>query len=191
MERRFAALALLTILTLATSLASAETYVVEPSLGRSIAGATVYGGAPVAGTSVGGGGSDLTAGYAWESGASLFGVCGAGFWSARSTFGDAIGDRAAGIRETYAGLGLRYVLFDREVAPYLQTALLAESVRVRGAVELDLYGLGAGFQVGARFRDAPWDLSLGIDGRRVRLGDDLDLSRLTLVLGATLDLGLR
>jgi hypothetical protein len=64
-------------------------------------------------------------------------------------------------------------------------------VRIRGQQDLDLGGLGAGAQLGARFRDAPWDFWLGLEGRRVRLGDDLDLSRLTLVLGATLDLGLR
>jgi len=188
MARRFAlALAVLSSMFVVRS-APAATYVVEPSFGRTISGVSLYGGSPVAGSSVGGGGSDLHVGYAWESGWSLFGTCGAAFWSTRSSFGDAIGDRSASVREAYAGLGLRFVLFDREIAPYLQTAIYAESVRVRGANDLDLGGLGAGAQLGARFRDAPWDFSLGLDARRVHLGDDLDLSRITLVLGATVDL---
>ena len=188
MSRRLASAVVLALVVFAVRAASAATYVVEPSFGRTISGVSLYGGSPLAGSSVGGGGSDLHVGYAWESGWSLFGTCGGAFWSTRSSFGDAIGDRSASVREAYAGLGLRLVFFDGEIAPFFQTAIYAESVRIRGANDLDLGGLGAGAQLGVRLRDAPWDFSLGLDARRVYLGDDLDLSRITLVLGATVDL---
>lgn len=181
--------------------ARADTYVVESSLGRGVMGVDVYGGAPVAGTSVGGGGSELYAGYAWESGWSLCGIFGVAQWSARTSFGDALGDRNASMREGYGGIAVRWVMGSSEIAPYLQATFLAEMLRVSSdvavtpavttavtpAVTTAVDGGSVGAQAGVRYRTAPWDLFVGIDARRVRFGDDLSMSRLTVVVGAMVD----
>ena len=181
----------------------AETYVVEPAFGRSVVGVDVFGGAPLGsdegshGVShgvVGGGGSELLYGYAWEGGLSLYGMFGYARWSSNSSIGDAIGDRRASLSEGYAGLGLRYVLLDASLSPYVQGALAAELLRVRGTSKGDGAGSGVSAQLGVRWREAPWDGFLGLDARHARFeapleGDEgVAITRLTLVIGALLDL---
>ena len=192
---------LVLVVSLVSSLARADTYVVEPAFGRSVVGVDVFGGAPIGASGdgssalgAGGGGSEMMYGYAWEGGLSLYGVFGYARWSSKSAIGDAIGDRQASLVEGYAGLGVRYVLFDASLSPYVQGALAGELLRVRGTSNGDASGAGVAAQVGVRLRDAPWDGFLGLDARHARFeaplegGEGVMITRVTLVVGALLDL---
>lgn len=186
----------------AESFARAETYVDAPAFGRPVVGIGIYGGVPVATQGAAsdrapttfGGGSELLYGYAWDSGWSLYGTFGAARWSARGPLGQLIGDRDAGILEASAGLAARYTLGAGSLAPFVQSSLLGELLRVRGGVASgDASGAGVGVLVGVRIRTAPWEAWLGLDVRRAHFssldadGAAIDLARIALVIGGTVE----
>ena len=176
----------------APAAARAATYVDEPALGRSVVGVDVFGGAPIGSSeprpsAVGGGGTEVRYGYAWESRWSVHGTFGAARWSGKNALGDALGDRDATIGEGYGGVTARWVWLDAGLSPFVEGSVLGEVLRVRGVVAHDALGLGLGGAVGVRWRDAPWDGWIAFDARTSRFDGDVSLTRLALAVGATLD----
>lgn len=195
---------LLTLLVTLPSTARAETYVDTPALGRSTVSFAILGGTPVGPSNadarasvVGGGGSELAWGYAWESGISLAGVMGAARWSSKGPLAQTLRDRDASITEAWAGVALRHVLGGGELAPFYGGALLVDWARVRGTYEGDASGLAAAGRVGVRWNDHPWDVFGAFEVRRAWLSapyeesDRLAWTRLSIVLGVGLDGAIR
>lgn len=181
---------------LLSSSASAATYVDAPAIGRSTVGFALYGGAPVGASHgderasvLGGGGSELSYGYAWESGWSLAGVFGGARWSSRGPLSQTLRDRDASITEGYAGLGARWVPFDAPVAPFAAALVLLDYARVSGDRRGDATGIASAARLGVRMREHPWDVFGAIEVRHARLSapydesDPLVTTRLSVVLG--------
>jgi len=180
--------------------ARAETYVDAPALGRSTVAFAVLGGTPVGPSEadarasvVGGGGSELSWGYAWESGFSLAGVMGGARWSSRGPLAQTLRDRDASITEAWAGVSFRHVLGAGAVAPFYGGALVVDYARVRGTWEGDASGLATAARVGLRWSDHPWDVFGAFEVRRAWLSapydeaDRLAFTRMSVVLGIGLD----
>lgn len=185
---------------LGSTTASAATYVDAPTIGRSTYGFSMYGGAPLGSSHgderasvLGGGGSELHYGYAWESGVSLAGVFGGGRWSSRGPLAQTLRDRDASITEGYAGMSLRYVLWDSEVAPFLSGMVLLDYARVRGTYSGDASGLATAARAGLRWREHPWDLFSAVELRHARLSapydesDPLITTRFSIVFGVSFE----
>lgn len=147
-----------TLLSL-SSTASGASYIDAPTIGRSTTGFALYGGAP-------GGGTEITYGYAWESG-----------WSVASLFGAA---RYASTNEGYAGVATRWVPFDTEISPFLG-----------GSVAIDYAHAAVGpamaARIGVRFREHPLDLFGAFEARHSRLSDDTITTRYAIVIGIALE----
>ncbi len=187
-------------LLILTTPASATTYVDAPAIGRSTTGFTMYGGAPLGSSHgderasvLGGGGSELHYGYAWESGLSLMGVFGGARWSSRGPLAQTLRDRDASITEGYAGLGLRYTLWDSEVAPFIGGLLLLDYARVSGTYAGDATGIATATRLGLRWREHPWDVFGALELRHARLSapydesDPLITTRLSVVFGVAFE----
>lgn len=185
---------------LTASTARAETYVDTPALGRSTVSFAVFGGTPVGASEadarasvVGGGGSELAWGYAWESGFSLAGVMGGARWSSKGALAQTLHDRDASITEGWAGLSFRHVLGRGELAPFWGGALVVDWARVSGTWQGDATGLAAAGRVGLRYSDHPWDVFAAFEARRAWLSapydesDRLIYTRLSVVIGVGLD----
>jgi hypothetical protein len=185
---------------LITSNSAATTYVDAPTVGRSTTGLALYGGAPLGSSHgderasvLGGGGSELHYGYAWESGLSLTSVFGGARWSSRGPLAQTLRDRDASITEAYAGIGLRYVAWDSEVAPFVGAMVLLDYARVRGTYNGDASGIATAARAGLRWREHPWDLFGAIELRHARLSapydesDPLITTRLSLVFGVAIE----
>ncbi len=183
-------------IVLLTSSASAATYVDAPSIGRSAVGFALYGGAPVGASHgderasvLGGGGSELSYGYAWESGWSLAGVFGGARWSSRGPLSQTLRDRDASITEGYGGVGVRFAPWDAPVAPFVSALALLDYARVSGTYRGDATGIASAGRIGVRMREHPWDLFAAIELRHARLSapydesDPLVTTRLSIVLG--------
>ncbi|MBI2395900.1 MAG: hypothetical protein HYV09_40425 [Deltaproteobacteria bacterium] len=193
-------LPILCLVLLVSASASAASYVDAPALGRSTVGFSVLGGTPVGraeaddrASVLGGGGSELTWGYAWESGFSLAGAFGAARWSSRGPLAQTLRDRDASITEGWAGLSFRHALADADVAPFWGGALVLDAARVSGARSGSASGLAAAARVGLRWRDHPWDLFGAVEVRRAWLSapydeaDRLAFTRLSVVIGVALE----
>lgn len=178
------------------SSASAASYVDAPTIGRTTTGLALYGGAPIGSSHgddrasvLGGGGTELSYGYAWESGWSLAGVFGGARWSSRGPLSQTLRDRDASITEGYAGVSARVVLGESTVAPFACGMLLLDYARVSGAQSGDAAGLASVGRAGLRMREHPWDLFAAIELRHARLSapydgsDPLVTTRLSIVLG--------
>jgi opacity protein-like surface antigen len=180
--------------------ASAATYVDAPTIGRSTVGFSMYGGAPLGSSHgderasvLGGGGSELHYGYAWESGFALASVFGGGRWSSRGPLAQTLRDRDASITEGYAGVSMRYLLWDSEVAPFIGGMVLLDYARVRGTYSGDASGLATAARAGLRWREHPWDLFGAVELRHARLSapydesDPLITTRFSLVFGVAFE----
>jgi hypothetical protein len=191
---------LITAFLLATTPASAATYVDAPPIGRSTTGIAIYGGAPLGSSNgderasvLGGGGSEVHYGHAWESGFSIAGVFGGARWSSRGPLAQTLRDRDASITEGYAGLSFRYVLSDREVAPFVSALVLLDYARVRGTYAGDATGLASAARVGLQWREFPWDVFGAAELRHARLSapydesDPLITTRFSIVFGVALE----
>jgi len=191
---------LLCALLLVSTPTRAASYVDAPPIGRSTTGLALYGGAPIGSSHgderasvLGGGGSEVHYGHAWDAGISLAGVFGAARWSSRGPLAQTLRDRDASITEGYAGLSLRYVLWDREVAPFASAMLLLDYARVRGTYSGDATGLAGAARVGLRWSEHPWDLFAAAELRHARLSAPYEESaplittRFSLVFGVALE----
>jgi hypothetical protein len=187
-------------LLLLTTPAAATTYVDAPPVGRSTTGLALYGGSPLGpsrgderASVLGGGGSEVHYGYAWESGLSLAGVFGGARWSSRGPLAQTLRDRDASITEGYAGVSLRYVLWDSEVAPFVGSMLLLDYARVSGTYSGDASGIATAVRVGLRWSEHPWDVFGALELRHARLSapydesDPLITTRLSVVFGVAID----
>lgn len=184
-------------------LASAASYVDAPAIGRTTTGFALYGGAPIGASGddrasvLGGGGTEVHYGYAWDSGWSLTSVFGGARWSSRGPLAQTLRDRDASITEGYAGIGFRWVPWDTEVAPFVATMLLLDYARVRGTYEGDATGLAGAARMGLRFRDHPWDVFGALELRHARLSapyeesDRLITTRLSIVFGVAWESGIQ
>lgn len=185
---------------LLTTPASAATYVDAPPIGRSTTGLSIYGGAPLGSSHgderasvLGGGGTEVHYGHAWESGVSLAGVFGGARWSSRGPLAQTLRDRDASITEGYAGLSLRCVFWDAEVAPFATAMVLLDYSRVRGTYSGDATGLATAARLGLRWREFPWDLFAAAELRHARLSapydesDPLITTRFSLVFGVAIE----
>lgn len=187
------------ILSLASS-ASAATYIDAPTVGRSTTGVALYGGTPLGSSHaddrasvIGGGGSELHYGYAWESGWSLAGVFGGARWSSKGPLAQTLRDRDASITEAYSGVALRYVPWDAEVAPFVSAMVLLDYARVSGTYRGDATGIAMAARAGLRWREHPWDVFGAVELRHARLNapydeaDPMITSRVSIVFGVAIE----
>lgn len=196
-------LALLALLAL-PAVARAETYVETPALGRSAASFALLGGAPVGrrgpdervddrASVVGGGGTELSWGYSWESGISLAGVTGGARWSSRGPLAQTLRDRDASITEGWAGISFRHVIGGGELSPFYGGVAAVEWARVSGARTGDASGLAGAVRVGLRWHEHPWEVFGALEARRAWLSapydesDKLAYTRVSIVLGVGLE----
>lgn len=184
--------------------ARAASYVDAPPLARSTVGAAILGGTPLGRSDedarasvIGGGGSEVAYGVAWESGWSLAGLLGAARWSSRGPLSQTLRDRDASLLEGWAGLGVRRTFGDAEVAPFLGASLLLDVLRVRGTYAGDASGLAAGLRAGLRWRELPWNVWAAVDLRHARLSapydeaDRVTTTRVAVLFGVDLEGALR
>ncbi len=189
---------------LGSSRARAASYVDAAPLARSTAGVALLGGTPLGRSDadarasvIGGGGSELAYGVAWESGWSLAGLVGAARWSSRGPLSQTLRDRDASLLEGWAGVGVRRAFGDGEVAPFLGASLLLDALRVRGTYSGDASGLAVGARAGIRWRELPWNVWAAVDVRHARLSapydeaDRVTTTRLALLFGVDFEGALR
>jgi hypothetical protein len=193
---RSVALAITLFASSASSSAWGASYVDAPTIGRSTTGLALYGGAPIGSSHgddrasvLGGGGTELTYGHAWESGWSLAGVFGGARWSSRGPLSQTLRDRDASITEAYGGLAARLVWWDATIAPFTTGMVLVDYAHVSGTQKGDAAGLATVGRLGLCMREHPWDLFGAIELRHARLSapydesDPLITTRFSIVLG--------